>query len=185
MLQAKNSECIFLKGKFRLHLILFPRVHLEMGHHWLSYSLTSGPIFCLLLGVRSDYAQPITVQVTEVTCPVIGWAQPELTPIPRKKKCPVWRHHVVTFHALRLKKYLLSFFKMMNSNQIWIFYGSSDPTMSFHLLSPFNSSSSLLFPFGLLWKNNIEPHYISSLDDSTVIFMILERHVTFGWINLI
>ena len=31
-----------------------------------------GPVFCLLLGVSSDYAQPITGQVTEVTCPVIG-----------------------------------------------------------------------------------------------------------------
>ena len=30
-----------------------------------------GPVFCLLLGVSSDYA--------EVTCPVIDWAQPELT----------------------------------------------------------------------------------------------------------
>ena len=30
------------------------------------------PVFCLLLGVSSDYAQPITSQVTEVTCPVIG-----------------------------------------------------------------------------------------------------------------
>ena len=39
-----------------------------------------GPVFCLLLGVSSDYAQPITGQVTEVTCPVIGRAQPELTP---------------------------------------------------------------------------------------------------------
>ena len=32
----------------------------------------SGPVFCLLLWVSSDYAQPITGQVTEVTCPVIG-----------------------------------------------------------------------------------------------------------------
>ena len=37
----------------------------------------SGPVFCLLLGESSDYAQPITGQVTEVTCPVIGWAQSE------------------------------------------------------------------------------------------------------------
>ena len=44
------------------------------------------PIFCLLLGVSSDYAQPITGQVTEVTCPVIGRAQPELTP--RQKTGP-------------------------------------------------------------------------------------------------
>ena len=33
--------------------------------------------FLSLFGVSSDYAQPITGQVTEVTCPVIGRAQPE------------------------------------------------------------------------------------------------------------
>ena len=51
-----------------------------------------GPVFCLLLGVGSDYAQPITGQVTEVTCPVIGWAQPELTRSKRQKTDPdvVW-----------------------------------------------------------------------------------------------
>ena len=41
----------------------------------------TGPIFCLLLGVSSDYSQPITGQVTEVTCPVIdqstAWAYSE------------------------------------------------------------------------------------------------------------
>ena len=47
-----------------------------------------GPIFCLLLGVSSDYAQPITGQVTSVTCPVIGRAQPELTPSKRQKTGP-------------------------------------------------------------------------------------------------
>ena len=41
--------------------------------------LSPGPVFCLLLGVGSDYAQSITGQVTEVTCPVIGRAQPELS----------------------------------------------------------------------------------------------------------
>ena len=46
---------------------------------------TSGSVFCLLLGVSSDYAQPITGQVTEVTCPVIGQAQPELTPSKRQE----------------------------------------------------------------------------------------------------
>ena len=30
-----------------------------------------GPIFWLLLGENSYYAQPITGRVTEVTCPVI------------------------------------------------------------------------------------------------------------------
>ena len=33
-----------------------------------------GPIFCLLVGVSSDYVQPITGQVTEVNWCVIGWA---------------------------------------------------------------------------------------------------------------
>ena len=45
----------------------------------------SGSIFCLWLGVSSGYAQPITGQVTSVTCPVIGRAQPELTPSKRQK----------------------------------------------------------------------------------------------------
>ena len=44
-----------------------------------------GSVFCLLLRVNSDYAQPITGQVTEVTCPVIGRAQPELTLSKRQK----------------------------------------------------------------------------------------------------
>ena len=50
--------------------------------------LWPGPVFCLLLGVSSDYTQPITGQVTEVTCPMIGWAQPELTPSKRQKRGP-------------------------------------------------------------------------------------------------
>ena len=48
--------------------------------------------FCLLLGRSSDYAQPITAQVTEVTCsvtcPVIGRAQPEFAPSKRQKTGP-------------------------------------------------------------------------------------------------
>ena len=51
-------------------------------------SFGSGPVFCLLLGVSSDYAQPITGQVTEATCPVIGQAQSELTPSKRQKTDP-------------------------------------------------------------------------------------------------
>ena len=47
--------------------------------------LWPGPVFCILLGVSSDYAQPITGQVTEITCPVIGGAQPELTLSKRQK----------------------------------------------------------------------------------------------------
>ena len=55
---------------------------------WPNVGPISGPIFCLLLGVSSDYAQPITGQVTEVTCPVIGQAQPELTLSKRQKIGP-------------------------------------------------------------------------------------------------
>ena len=54
----------------------------------VSAVLISGPVFCLLLRVSSDYAQPITDQVTEVTCPVIGRAQPELTLSKRQKRGP-------------------------------------------------------------------------------------------------
>ena len=48
------------------------------------------PIFCLWLGVSSssDYTQPITDQVTKVTCLVIGQALPELTPNKRQKTGP-------------------------------------------------------------------------------------------------
>ena len=62
---------------------------LAQNHHCPHQLGGSGPVFCLLLGVSSDYAQPITGQVTEVTCPVIGWAQPELTPSTRQKTGPV------------------------------------------------------------------------------------------------
>ena len=52
----------------------------------VSWRTGSGPIFCLLLRVSSDYAQPITGQVKEVTCPVIGQAQPELILSKRQKR---------------------------------------------------------------------------------------------------
>ena len=69
----------------------FPRdVCLTVSHNhklFLSY-MRPGPVFRLLLRVSSDYAQPITGQVTEVTCPVIGRAQPELTPTKRQKTGP-------------------------------------------------------------------------------------------------
>ena len=55
---------------------------------YLSVQWRLGPVFSLLLGVSSDYAQPITGQVTEVTWPVIGQAQPELTPSKRQRTGP-------------------------------------------------------------------------------------------------
>ena len=45
---------------------------------------TPGRVFCLPLGVSSGCARPITGEVTEVTCPVIGRAQLELTPSKRR-----------------------------------------------------------------------------------------------------
>ena len=53
--------------------------HSGSSRYALAYS---GPVFCLLLGVSSDYAQPITGQVTEVTylpCdwPSTAWAYSE------------------------------------------------------------------------------------------------------------
>ena len=74
----------------------------QLDCHWWHHRLTQRqtvvpprPVFCLLFGVSSDYAQPITGQVTEVTCPVIGWAQPELTPSKRQKTAQCWKswHH--------------------------------------------------------------------------------------------
>ena len=41
-------------------------------------SVWSGTVLFLLLGESSDYAQPITGQVTEVTCPVVGRSQSNL-----------------------------------------------------------------------------------------------------------
>ena len=60
-----------------------------------AYMPSPGPIFCLLLGVSSDYAQPITGQVTKVTCPVIGRAQSELTLIKRQKTSPALNQNQV------------------------------------------------------------------------------------------
>ena len=51
-------------------------------------SIASGSISCLLLGISSGYAQPITGQVPEVTSPLIGWAQLELTPSKKQKMGP-------------------------------------------------------------------------------------------------
>ena len=53
-----------------------------------SVGFEAGPVFCHLLGVSSDDAHPITGQATEVTCPVIGRAQPELTHSKGQKTSP-------------------------------------------------------------------------------------------------
>ena len=59
------------------------------SYHTDSFTATrTGPVSSPLLGESSDYAQPITGHVTEVTCPVIGQARPELTPSKRQKTGP-------------------------------------------------------------------------------------------------
>ena len=59
---------------------------IQPAGEWVSEA--PGPVFCLFLGVSSDYAQPITGQVTDATCAVIGRAQPELTLSKRQKSGP-------------------------------------------------------------------------------------------------
>ena len=78
---------LYLQCKNHKWVPLFPNI-LSVKSALIWVNIGSGPIFCLLLGVSSDCAQPITGQVTEVTCPVIGRAQPELTPSKRQKTGP-------------------------------------------------------------------------------------------------
>ena len=90
---ARNKLMMEMKGKMEVSVIqrsrLNGRYHISKKKKQKKKQLPPGPVFCLLLGVSSDYAQPITGQVTEVTCPVIGRAQPELTPSKRQKMGPV------------------------------------------------------------------------------------------------
>ena len=57
-----------------IHPPLILDVHSSGQYTNYEMNITSGPIFCLLPGVSSGCAQPITGQVTSVTWPVIGWA---------------------------------------------------------------------------------------------------------------
>ena len=70
-----------------------------------------GLVFWVLLGVSSDYAQPITGQVTEVTCPVIGLAQPELTPSMRRKRTLVCSgHYSISGHKTYLSVLIMELY---------------------------------------------------------------------------
>ena len=80
------------------------------------YFLRSGPVFCLLLGVSSDYAQSITGQVTEVTCPVIDQAQPELTPSRRQKTGPDFIDVVSTSIFICNRKHITPWSASYSSN---------------------------------------------------------------------
>ena len=89
---------------------------------------------------RSDYAQPITGQVTEVTCPVIGQAQPELTP----RKWAQYDHETFwTFGLFTVPEVLVQSFSWSKS--------SSRQTLWFSPHDPWVLSwpSSLLLSMGL------------------------------------
>ena len=84
---TEDSLCTKCEGFALIYEAMNPKNESELP---LSVMLSEwpGPVFCLLLRVSSDYAQPITGQVTEVTCPVIGRAQPELNLSKRQKTGP-------------------------------------------------------------------------------------------------
>ena len=74
--------------------------HITVSHITDSWHL-SGPVFCLLLDVSSDYAQPIIGQVTKVTYPVIGRAHPEFTPSKGQKTGPGGRLNIKSSYQYR------------------------------------------------------------------------------------
>ena len=80
-------------------------VYILCVFHACDFHAKTRPIFCLLLGVSSNYARPITCLFTEVTCPVICWAQSELTPNKRQKMGQVQfscgAHVCITYCTLR------------------------------------------------------------------------------------
>ena len=103
-----NDISDYVCTKTALAVLIFDtECYNTISTHWRKlFFQDSGPIFCLLFGVGSDYAQPITGQVTEVTCPVIGRALPELTPSKRKKTGPeehwCWCNGMAPSHSLGL-----------------------------------------------------------------------------------
>ena len=54
----------------KIFMPLMMPTHCSMVTWVMPCTIESGPVFCLLLRVSSDYALPITAKVTEVTCPV-------------------------------------------------------------------------------------------------------------------
>ena len=73
-------------------------------------------VFCLFLRVSSEYVQPITGQVTDVTCPVIGRAQPDLPP--SKKQITGTDRELCAFsHTLFIPHLLDSDINVMNATR--------------------------------------------------------------------
>ena len=83
----RRQERLFVAGKSLFIASLKQNMYIS-GTERSLIEIQSEPVSCLLLGVSSDYAQPITGQVIEVTFSVIGRAQPELIPNKRQKTDP-------------------------------------------------------------------------------------------------
>ena len=137
---------------------------------WNLINISSGPHF--LFGVSSDYAQPTTGQFTEVTCPVIGRAQPELTLSKRQKtgpgnglvSCSVPSYDLNNVDPFRMKplrsKFNANFIKLQQfsfKKWIWKCYLQNDG----YLVWASMSQNGLLFHFmgcGMVsnyWRLNI------------------------------
>ena len=91
ILYGKSCEAhCYLKRSYLTNFVVFLRT---CSLHRPPYY---GARFLSPVWVSSDYAQAVTGQVTEVTCPVIGWAQPELTRSKRQKSGPNLKNKVIT-----------------------------------------------------------------------------------------
>ena len=105
-----TPDMVFITVMASFHEMYLVSPHVLWWHkHWSVFLLSChtikpGPVFCLLVGVSSDYTQPITGQVTEVTCPVISQAQPELTQSKRQKTGPdmIFITVMASFHEMYL-----------------------------------------------------------------------------------
>ena len=73
-------------------------LHFKLGASVFWYSQQKRGAFDKMKTCQ-DYAPPITIQITEVICPVIGRAQPERTMNKRQRTGPdlkSWEHELIT-----------------------------------------------------------------------------------------
>ena len=75
-----NSDTNFAEIVSYFVIVTLPDDRASSGD-WSSDWPSPGPVFCLLVGVSSGSARPITGQVTSVTWPVIVWAYFEVRDI--------------------------------------------------------------------------------------------------------
>ena len=80
---SKSLQLIWRLGTRRWNLWV-PNAQIHCSD--LTETRAPGPVFCLLLGVSSGTAGPITGKITSVTWPVNGQAEPELTQSKRQKQ---------------------------------------------------------------------------------------------------